>query len=201
MKRSPLASKLAALTLLAALPFAASAAEGLSYTYVEGGYIATDSDGADADGWAINGSGAIAENFHVFGGFSAQETDDETIGGFRFDGVDVDQWRLGVGYNYEVASNTDLLARLAYENYEFDFGQFGSDDLDGYSAEVGVRSALTPNFEGYALAGYEDGDQFDGDFYGRLGAQVKFNQNWGVTGDVKFADGATQWFIGPRLSF
>jgi Ax21 family sulfation-dependent quorum factor len=197
MKRSPLVSKLAALTLLAALPFAASAAEGLSYNYVEGGYIATDSDGADADGWGINGSGAIAENFHIFGGYSAQETDEQPF----FGDVDVDQWRVGVGYNYEVASNTDLLARLAYESYEFDFGQFGSEDLDGYSAEVGVRSALTPHFEGYALAGYEDGDQFDGDFYGRLGAQVKFNQNWGVTGDVKFADGGTQWFVGPRLTF
>ncbi len=194
MKRS-----LLALTLLAALPFAASAAEGLSYTYVEGGYIATDSDGADADGWGINGSGAIAENFHIFGGYSAQETDDEPF--FGIANVDVDQWRVGLGYNYAVASNTDLLARLAYENYEFDFGPFGSDDLDGYSAEVGVRSALTPNFEGYALAGYEDGDQFDGDFYGRLGAQVKFNQNWGVSGDVKFADGGTQWFVGPRLTF
>ena len=74
-------------------------------------------------------------------------------------------------------------------------------DLDGYSAEVGVRSALAQNFEGYVMAGYEDGDNFDGDFYGRLGAQVKFNQNWGVNGDVKFADGDTQYFIGPRLTF
>ena len=74
-------------------------------------------------------------------------------------------------------------------------------DFNGYSAEVGVRSALMPNLEGYALAGYEDGDQYSGDFYGRLGAQVKFNQNWGINGDVKFADGDTQWFVGPRFSW
>ena len=37
---------LLALTLLAALPFAASAAEGVSYNYVEGGYVASNlSDG------------------------------------------------------------------------------------------------------------------------------------------------------------
>lgn len=188
---------LLALTLLAALPFAASAAEGLSYNYVEGGYVATNADGADADGWGINGSGALTDNFHVFGGYTFQKTDDETIGGVRFAGVDVDQWRVGLGYNHPIAANTDLLARVAYENYEVE----GFDRLDGYSAEVGVRSALMPNLEGYALAGYEDGDQFDGDFYGRVGAQVKFNQNWGVTGDVKFADGDTQYFVGPRLSF
>jgi len=198
MKCSPILSKFAALSLLAALPLTAFAAEGLSYNYVEGGYVATDTDNGDADGWGINGSGAIAENFHVFGGYSGQETDDRTIGPLRLDGVDVDQWRFGLGYNHPVANNTDLLARVAYENYEVD----GIDeDQDGYSAEVGVRSALAQNFEGYAMAGYEDGDRFDGDFYGRVGAQVKFNQNWGVSGDVKFSDGDSQWFVGPRLSF
>ena len=53
---------LLALTLLAAAPFAASAAEGVSYNYVEGGYTATNlSDGLpDADGWGVKGSVAIA---------------------------------------------------------------------------------------------------------------------------------------------
>ena len=56
-------------------------------------------------------------------------------------------------------------------------------------------------------AGYEDfGDddgfgEGDGDFYGRVGAQVKFNQNWGIGGDVKVSDGNTQWFVGPRFSW
>lgn len=183
---------LLALTLLAAVPFAASAAEGLSYNYVEGGYVATDTDSGDADGWGINGSGAIAENFHLFGGINSQKTDD-------FD-IDINHYRLGLGYNHAIARNTDLLARVAYEKYEID-SPFVSSDPDGYSAEVGVRSALTQNFEGYALAGYEDGDQFDGDFYGRVGAQVKFNPRWGVNGEVKFSDGDTQWFVGPRLTF
>ena len=79
---------LLALTLLAALPFAASAADGVSYNYVEGGYIANDA--LDSDGWAINGSGAIAPNFHVFGGYSGQKTDDFIVGGVQFEGVDVD---------------------------------------------------------------------------------------------------------------
>ena len=193
MKRS-----LLALTLLAALPFAASAAEGVSYNYVEAGYVATKTDFDDADGWGINGSGAIAPNFHIFGGYSGQKTDDFTVAGVRFDGVDVDQWRAGIGYNHEISPKADLLTRVAYEKYEVD----GDDDgLDGYSVEAGVRGALAPNFEGYALAGYEDGDNYDGDFYGRVGAQVKFNQTWGVSGDVKFADGDTQWFVGPRITF
>lgn len=194
MKRS-----LIALTLLAALPFAASAAEGVSYTYVEGGYIATDTDAGDADGWAIRGSGAIAPNFHLFGEFDQQEIDNTNF--------DVDHFRVGVGYNHEVAPKVDLLTRVAYEGYDAGRDVFGNElDSDGYSVEAGVRAGLATNFEGYALAGWEDGEDFDGndaegDFYGRVGAQVKFNQQWGVSGEVKFGDDYTQWFIGPRVSW
>ena len=194
MKRS-----LIALTLLAALPFAASAAEGVSYNYVEGGYIATDTDDGDADGWAIRGSGAIAPNFHLFGEFDQQELDNTNF--------DVDHFRVGVGYNHEVAPKVDLLTRVAYEHYDAGNDFFGNDlESDGYSVEAGVRAGLATNFEGYALAGWEDGEDYngrdaDGDFYGRVGGQVKFNQQWGVAGELKFADDDTQWFVGPRVSW
>ncbi|MDI9237943.1 diffusible signal factor-reguated Ax21 family protein [Lysobacter sp. LF1] len=202
MKRS-----LLALTLLAALPFAASAAEGVSYNYVEAGYAATNVDGdLDADGWAINGSAAIAPNFHLFGGYTGQKTDSFDTGLGRVNGVDVDQWNLGVGYNHEINSQVDLLTRVAYLKAETDGVSvggvnFGGSDADGWSVEAGVRAALTPNFEGYAMAGYEDYERADGEFYGKLGAQVKFNQTWGVNGEVKFVDGYTSYFVGPRISF
>ncbi|GAA5066772.1 diffusible signal factor-reguated Ax21 faimly protein [Lysobacter panacisoli] len=202
MKRS-----LLALTLLAALPFAASAAEGVSYTYVEAGYAGTSVDsGPDADGWAINGSAAIAPNFHIFGGYSGQETDDfDTVLG-RVNGVDVDQWNIGVGYNHELNSQLDLLTRVAYQKSETDGVRvggidFSGTDADGWSVEAGVRGAFTPNFEGYALAGFEDYEHADSEFYGKVGAQVKFNQTWGINGEVKFVDGYTAYFIGPRASF
>lgn len=179
---------LLALTLLAALPFAASAAEGVSYNYVEGGYAASKISGPDADGWAIGGSGAIAPNFHVFGNYNSQEIDNTNFS--------IDNWRLGVGYNHEIGAKTDLLTRVAYERYETDVQNF-----NGYSVEVGLRSGLTKNWEGFVLAGYEDGSDFDGDFYGRIGTQVKFNPNWSVSGEVKFANGDAQYFVGPRYTF
>lgn len=186
MKRS-----LLALTLLAALPFAASAAEGVSYSFVEGGYVQTDigDSGTDADGFSIRGSGALTPNFHLFGDYAKQEVDDSNF--------DFDQWRVGVGYNQEINPRVDLLTRVAYEKLDAGNGF----DFDGYSVEAGVRGALTPMLEGYALAGYEDGDELDGDFYGRVGAQVKFNKTWGVNGEIKFADADRQYFIGPRISF
>ena len=188
-------TSLIALGLLAALPFAASATDGLSYNYVEGGYVNTDAKGGDADGWAVKGSAAVHPNFHVFGSYSTQETNANNI--------DVDQWRLGVGYNRGVARNTDLLARVAYQKFD---PQYGS-AFNGYSTEVGVRTAFTPMIEGYALAGYEDyskkhGINPDGQFYGRLGGQVKLNQNWGINGDIKMdRHGDKEWSVGPRFSW
>ena len=100
MKRS-----LIAIGLAAALPFAAaSAAEGISYNFVEAGYAATDSD-LDADGFGINGSVAIHPNFHLFGAYSNQDIDHSS--------ADFDQWRIGVGYNHEISPRADLLTRIA----------------------------------------------------------------------------------------
>ena len=194
MKRSPGFSKLTALTLLAALPAlalsaTASAADGVSYNYVEGGYAATNTDAGDADGVGINGSVAIHPNFHLFAGYSNQELDDTDF--------DFDQSRIGVGYNHQIAPAIDLVTRVAYEKFDAGSGL----TFDGYSAEVGVRGAIAPSFEGYAFAGHEDFEQADSEFYGRLGAQVKFNQTWGVNGEVKFVDGYTSYFVGPRMSF
>lgn len=183
--------------LAAVLPLTAGAAEGLSYSYVEGGYSASKADIApvnrdvDSDGWSIRGSAAFHPNFHLFGDYTRESIDRSPF--------DRDQWRLGVGYNHELSPRTDLLTRVAYQ--KIDFGR--NFDADGYSVEVGARSALLPALEGYALAGYEDLDSgFDGAFYGRVGAQWKFSPGFGVAGDVKLRRGGdTQWFVGPRLSW
>src|SRR5690606_28315879 len=104
MKRS-----LLALALLSSLSFAATAADGLSYTYVQGGYVSTNTDSGDAKGWGVSGSAALTPNFHVFGDWANQEIDDTD--------VDFDQWRVGVGYNHQISQNTDLLTRVAYEKF------------------------------------------------------------------------------------
>lgn len=189
-------TSLIALALAAALPFAASAAENLSYNYAEGDYVKTDAAGGKADGWGVKGSYSVLPNMHVFGEYSKQEVDATRS--------DVDQWRLGVGYNVEIAPSTDFVARAAYNKYDpKDDGL----DFNGYSAEAGIRTAFGQHAEVYAMAGYEDyskkhGVNPDGEFYGRLGAQVKLNQNWGINGDIKMnGDGDKEWSVGPRFSW
>ena len=74
MKRSTALYKLAALALVASVPFAASAQDagsGLSYNYAQGGYVSTNTDAGDADGWGVGGSVAVHPNVHLFGSETA----------------------------------------------------------------------------------------------------------------------------------
>lgn len=177
------------IALLAAAPLGLKAQE-LSYSYLEAGYYHSSLSGApDADGWGLGGSAALGSNFHIFGNWSQQELDNTS--------VDFDRWRVGFGYRHGLSQNLDLVARVAYEKVDFGAGL----DADGYSAEVGLRGLMGSKFEGWVMAGYADGNDIDGDFYGRLGGHYKFNRSWGLVAEATFEDGANTVFFGPRFSF
>jgi Ax21 family sulfation-dependent quorum factor len=180
------------LALALTSPLAVSAAD-LDYTYIEGGYSQIDPDGhGDADGWGLGGSVALGEQFHVFGGYTDTEFDDGN--------TKIRPYRLGLGWNRGISEHSDLVVRANLLDYS------GSAiDVHGWETEVGLRSALTDHFETYAALGYgeldADGTPSDGEFYGRVGAQYKFNPSWGIAANATFGDHAREFFIGPRLSF
>ncbi len=186
MMRTP-KKPLLALALLAATPFAAGASE-LSYNYLELGYTRVTGS-PKIDGATINGSAAIGDSFHLFGGYS-----DLDVSGFS---QNFDVWNIGVGYHHALSDRSHLVANVGYQ--EARLSGFGS--ADGWFTEVGVRGALSPNFEGHALIGYEDSDVGSGEVFGRIGGQYKFNANWGLSADVKFIDSDTVVFFGPRVTF
>jgi Ax21 family sulfation-dependent quorum factor len=182
MKRS-----LLALALLAALPLAHAQASELSYSYLEAGYLNIDPKGfSSQDGWGVRGSAAVSDNFHIFGGYDNFRV---RVSNARFD---IDFWRIGLGYNMAISDSSDLVARVAYEDFDGD---------DGWSVEVGLRGALAPNFEGFVGLGYADGSDFSGEAYLALQGQYKFNRNWGLVADAKLAEDGRVFFIGPRFSF
>jgi Ax21 family sulfation-dependent quorum factor len=172
------------------MPLAASAAD-VSYNYVEGGYQNFDLDGAPgADGVNLGGSAALGQHLHVFGSYGNVEIDNSN--------VDVDLWRLGLGWNTGISDNSHLVVRANYLQVDA-----GLADAEGWEAEVGLRSAFGANFETYVGLGYVDGDEVDGsgDVYGKLNAQYKFNPTWGLVGSVTLADDRNEYFFGPRISF
>lgn len=221
MKHAPFA-----LILAAALPTAACAAEGVSYDYVEAGYLRTESEFPSPlpdrrmDGWALNGAYAFHPNVHVFGGYSRQKLDavthrllprvDERL--VRSPGGDYDKWRLGVGYRRELSERVDLIASLAYEHLSADFSEATPRPPNIKSKigqlEAGVRGALAPNWEGYAVIGHQRSHTLGrsrSSSYARIGTLVKFNPRWGIAADARFSDDgrvdSREYFIGPRLSF
>jgi len=193
-------NSLLALGLLAALPFAAAAADNISYNYVEGDYVKTDPSGHgnNADGWGLKGSYAFHPNFHVFAGYQKQKIDGPS-------NLDENLWNVGVGYNYAISNSTDLLARVSYQNWD---PEHFRKDFNGFATEVGINNSFGPRASTYVLAGYEDYAKRDninpeGQFYGRLGGQYNFTPNWALSGDVKMytKHGDVQWSVGPRFSW
>src|SRR5690606_22533010 len=92
------------------------------------------------------------------------------------------------------------------------------DTVDGYSVEVGVRSAFTARFEGGASVrhiSYDDPDvQLGGQRYdvgGLVGddsttslvlnGQFKFGNGWGIVGEGEIGSEYNTLFLGARLSY
>lgn len=162
-------SKLAlAMVVALAAPMAAGA-EDLSFTYVEGGYIAgfvndveesetftdngtfeleTDSGG----GGFIGGAWQFRENWHLFGDYSLTGQDLEVSDGIdTVDGdFDLVRWRVGVGYAYPLSPATSLYGRLSFDSAELKDVQVAGFDLDasvdddGIGGEIGMIWAATP---------------------------------------------------------
>ena len=205
---------LIAAAILAALPFVASANEGFSYTYVEGGWNQVQVnddllDDPDADGGYLRGSFAIADQVFLFAGYSkASKT-------YRIDPVrvrfELAQPEFGIGYHQEFIGRLDFTADLAWLrlNQEANISGTGDPGLDDRfrdhttagRATMGLRGAPSPRTELWVKAGYLDGSNLSGSFVGDLGGQVKFNATWGLVGEIEVIEDVTRYSVGVRASF
>ncbi len=147
----------------------AAGAQDLSFTYLEGGYIAgfvndvedsetfTDNGTFDLEtdaggGGFIGGAWQFSENMHLFGDYSL--TGQELEVGDGIDTVegdfDVVRWRIGVGYAYPFSPTASFYGRLSFDNAEFKDVRVAGIDLDadvddnGIGGELGVIWAATP---------------------------------------------------------
>jgi len=145
---------------------------------------------------------------YLFGSYGSgtDDVDLEVIGFGTFGDINVDaeQTNIGFGFHHGLSERADLLAEGSYlrTRVEIDTDEGPIDgDGDDYRVAVGFRGALAEHFEGWVKAQYTDGDTYDGSFGGVVGAQVKFNQTWGIVGEAEFADDTSRYMVGVRASF
>lgn len=203
---------LIAAALLAASPLAA-AAEGLSYTYVEGGWTQARTDDNDfndpkIDGGYVRGSFALAEQVHMFGGWSyASNSYDYPYGSYK---LKLSQPELGLGYHMPWTDRLDFTADVAWLRQQSEitvhsdfYGRLrGKDHTNLARATLGLRGKPSPKTEAWAKAGYMDGgNHFEGTWVGTVGGQINFTRTWGLVGEISGYRDVTQYSAGVRASF
>lgn len=198
--------------LLAATPFAAQAADGLSYTFVEGGYTHAEMDLGDgfgnpkADGGYLRGSYALTDATYVFGGYS-RVSDSASEAGLKVE-ADLDQYELGLGWHMPMTDRVDFTAEAAYVRVDLkakaSYMGVSASDSDAMNAgrvTLGLRGTPSARTEAWAKAGAMDGSDMDSEFVGNLGGQFKFNPTWGLVGDINWIGDVTQYSVGVRARF
>lgn len=212
--------QLALALMLATASSAAAAADGLSHNYVEAGFVRHQSelpvlaeqgvsvDDIKADGGYIAGSFSFVDSVYVFGGYH-QGNDDVAVSldGFGKVGeidTDAKQAHVGFGYHHKLSDRVEWTGELSYINTRVELKVDAFKERvkgDDYRASVGLRGDLAANFEGWVKANYTDGDLYDSQFSGTLGALVKFNRTWGIVGEAEVGSDDRQFRLGVRASF
>jgi len=161
---------------LAVVPFAAHAAEDMSYRYFQAGYVETDVDVIDEtlSGFALRGSFGFADNFFIFTDYNSQEISEDGAS------LEMDQMVLGLGGHYPLTDNIDLVGRVgaAELDLEFDSGEGGiSGDESGYLVAAGLRGQAGNMELEFSVVHQDLGDDLSDTGF-EAAARYNFNNNW-----------------------
>jgi len=178
--------------LLAAAPFFAHA-DDMGYRYFQIGYLDTEIDGTseNADGFGTRGSFGFAENFFLFTEISQQE----------IQGIDIDQYAIGLGGHYGLAENVDLVGRVGWAKAEVDAGGGLSADGDGYIAGAGIRAKAGENVQLEVGAVHVDYGSGADDTGVELAARYHFNKRWAAALEYQDMGDLATIMAGVRISF
>jgi len=181
--------------LIGLLAFSAAAvAEDFDYSWLSLSYGMVDFDeiDVDGDGFGLDGSYALNDDFHVFGEYQAVDLDF---------GVDATTFSAGVGYNTEMSPAVDAFARLSYEYVEVDMPVFGSDDETGFGFGVGLRFAAGPDVELDAGIDYVDYGSGGDDTALSLGGLYNFTPAFALGLAGSWGDDVSSYSLSGRFYF
>jgi hypothetical protein len=164
-------------------------ARPLSYSFVEGNFLWTDSDDLDekVTGVELVGSYEFSKGFFGQIALSHQSND-----------ADLDRFRIGVGYHAPISTNLDAYGILSILRQEVDAAGRDFDDT-GVAVEVGARYMASPTLElngAFLWAELEDTDAGV-----RLGARHYFDERFSFGGRIEFVDSDVTLGLGLRYVF
>lgn len=140
----------------------AAMAQSPNWNKFDVSYLDTDIDigigEASFDGFGLNGSFSVADNWMLFADYKAVSEDANGAS------ADLDMLSAGAGYYQGVSENTDLFATASVERLDVSGSSGGfsaSDDETGFGIGVGVRSMITSTFELSAKVDYVNIDSAD----------------------------------------
>lgn len=210
-------SALAAALCLLAVP---APAQERSRTYLDAGYVAQKLksgssnplprlDDIDVDGAYAAGSVELGSQLFLTGSLHKGSGDNRLRAGqdvlAEFD-VDAQQAGIGLGYYRALGERAEWTAEVGYQNTRIEFENRAlrfSEKIDGndYRVSLGLRGDLAPNLEGWARVNYIDGDVYEREFSGTVGALLKFNAMWGLSAEASAGAGNQRYLVGVRASF
>jgi len=170
-------------------------AKAPSWNNIGLGYINVDIDDTDFEpsGFVLSGSHLLNDNVYVHALYRSAE--DDLFG----DDLEISTLNLGLGYRHSLNATTDLFGEVSYLNVEAEFsGQ--SEDENGYSLTVGVKSVLIDNLEG-ALSATRDSLDGESETAINVGLSYFLNEQFSVGVGYSFADDAKILNVGVRFHF
>jgi hypothetical protein len=158
--------KYVAIGTLAAMALGAqtAAAEGFSYNNIEGQYAFMDIEGFDLDGFGVSGSGELTSNLFGFGGLANLDVEG---------GGSIDTLNLGLGVNWAIGDNADLIGGASFERIKF----LGSSE-SGWGIMGGVRGRVAESLELTASLKYSDVGDVENVLTWDVGARWYFTPNF-----------------------
>lgn len=118
----------------------------LSWNYVSAGVFTGEIGDLDFTGLGLGGSLALNDQIYMQGGYSTAESDDSFGVGNARDDIDLDTWRLGLGFHTPVNQTTDGFVSLSYVDNDVNFAGF-SEDGSGNILEAGLRGRNSQELE------------------------------------------------------
>lgn len=195
---------LVALAIAALVPLTAQAAAGdLDYTYVQGGYVSTTSDGIRSNGWGTKVSYALSNRFY---GTASYVDVSRSSRQFNTRQTNSDA-EIGLGVRFGIFDSVDFIGEASYIRgaEKFTNGAALDSSSGGYKAALGLRGSLAGVVEGNLTVYIGNGSAFAADVGAAAGFVVHVTKMWGVYVRADTASNANDsiksFAAGVRASF